>query len=87
MIAVARIVSNARRLGHSAFVASVALDLVAPIAGRSWHALCCWCAMDADPTESAPAHRISTTAASAGGCSRCPYTGCDTLVIALAVAP
>lgn len=81
-----RIVSNARRLGHSAFTTSIALDIVAPVAGHSWYALCCHCAAAADPLETLPAHRVATEShQDAGGCSRCPYSGCDTLVIALPV--
>lgn len=82
-----QIVANARRLGKDAFHTSVALDLVAPVEGRTWTAVCCSC-LDRIAPDLADAfvHRVSMTITqSAGGCMLCPYTGCDTLVAAIEV--
>lgn len=82
-----RIVSNARRLAKDAFHTSVALELVAPVEGRMWTAICCSCLDAREHTISDElVHRIAmTTSQDAGGCMCCPYSGPDTLVAALAV--
>jgi len=85
----AQIASNARRLAKDALHTSVALDLVAPVEGRTWTAICCSCldAREHDVPDEL-VHRLGTESwhAFPGGCMLCPYFGCDTLVVALKVA-
>lgn len=77
------LIHNARRMGHDALHTSIALDLVAPVEGRTWTALCCWCLDRIDP--GAPSRRLALTphATFPGGCSRCSYAGADTLCAAI----
>ncbi len=82
---VERSIAIARRRGIDALHTAVALDIVAPIAGRAWYPICCWCldrvAYDLPDTH---VHRLAmTTGADAGGCGQCPYSGPDTLVASL----
>lgn len=83
----AQLVANARRLGKDAFHLSAALDLIAPVAGRTWTAICCSCLERVDHTiADEHVHRVSlTTYQSAGPCMLCSYSGCDTLVAALEI--
>ena len=77
-----RIIGNARRLGIDAFHTAAALDIVAPLEGRTWVNLCCWCLdRDAPATPDDLVHRVAD--ACAGGCARCAYFGPDTLVVSL----
>lgn len=84
---IARIVGNAERLGIDAFHTAFALDLVAPVEGREWVPLCCACVDKiAHRLDDDHVYRISNTLhRSAGGCARCPYSGCDTLVASVEV--
>ncbi len=80
------VVSYCRRFAKDALVASVALDIVAPVGGRTWTAICCWCLerLEHDiPDEIV--HRLGMLSwhSFPGGCMRCPYYGCDTLVAAI----
>lgn len=88
MLRIETIIGNARRLGIDAFHAAAALDLMAPIAGRMWIPLCCGCLDATEPAlADALVHRIAMTIRhSAGGCARCSYSGCDTLVVSVARA-
>ena len=75
-----RIAANAVRFGSDAFHAAVALDLVVPLAGRRWHALCIWCLERYDvPVEYM--HRVG------GWCTSCAYNGPDVLVTSVEVSP
>ncbi len=75
----------ARRRGIDAFHLSAALDIVAPVAGRTWTAICCWCLdRTAHTTADELVHRVALERWQNGGpCMLCPYVGCDTLVAAL----
>lgn len=80
-----RSVHYARGRGVDALHVSVALDIVAPVPGRTWTAICCGC-LDRVEHDLADdlVHRISMhTWQSAGPCMLCSYSGCDTLVAAL----
>ncbi len=82
---VERYVASGRRFAKDALVVAVALNVMAPIAGRTWTAVCCWCldrlAHDLPDTH---VHRIARAlGGDAGGCMRCMYSGCDTLVASL----
>jgi hypothetical protein len=81
----AAIVSNARSLHHSAITTAIALELVAPVEGRTWTACCCRCLDRADPSGDAPAHRLAFDRGAQwpGGCMRCAAHGEDVLVAAL----
>jgi hypothetical protein len=82
----AAVIASCRRFARSALVASVALDLVAPVVGRSWTAVCCSCldrTEHAIPDEYVHRLAIESWQAFPGGCMLCPYYGCDTLVAAL----
>lgn len=77
----ARLIRNARNLNKSAFATAMALDLVAPRAGRRWVAMCCWCLDKVDPIARRTfAARLGTGADFCGSCS---YTGPDTLVVSV----
>lgn len=85
----ADVVGYCRRFAMDALVASVALDVVAPVEGRTWTAICCSCLDRVEhdlPDELV--HRLGTQAwhSFPGGCMLCPYFGCDTLVAAIRVA-
>lgn len=84
---VARVIGNARRLGIDAFHTAFALDLVAPVEGREWVPLCCSCVdRIAHRLDDDHVYRVAMNPwQSAGGCARCPYSGCDTLVVSLEV--
>ena len=75
----ARICGNAARLGVGAWSLAMVLDLAAPVPGRSWHPLCCWCAERADPAGDAPTFRPPK----GGDCARCPVSGRDVVVVAV----
>ena len=85
----ADVVGHCRRLAKSALIASVALDVVAPIAGRTWTAICCSCLdrLEHDIADEY-VHRLASRSwmSFPGGCMLCPYYGCDTLVAAIRVA-
>lgn len=89
MINAVDVVANCRRFAKSALVASVALDIVAPVAGRSWTAVCCSC-LDRVEHDVPDEHvyRLGTLRwhGFPGGCMLCPYSGCDTLVAAMTVS-
>lgn len=75
-----RVCANAARLGVEAGPALAwALDLAAPVPGRTWLPLCCWCAERADPAGDAPCYRPPR----GGACGRCPIAGRDVLVCAV----
>lgn len=76
-----RLVENARRMGIDAFHTAAALDIVAPLAGRTWRSVCVWCLERLDPRDEAEVYRVADAAA--GGCSCCAYSGRDTIVAAL----
>jgi hypothetical protein len=80
------IASNARRLAKDAFHLSVALELVAPVPGRTWTAVCCSCLERIDHAISGDlVYRLAMESWQSfpGGCMLCPYSCCDTLVAAL----
>ena len=79
-----RLVGNARRLGHSAHAAALALDLVAPVTGRRWVSVCVWCF---ERLERAHALPDSPSARVSGDCFCCPVSGRDVLVAALPALP
>lgn len=82
-----RVIGNARRLGIDAFHTAFALDLVAPVEGREWVPLCSSCVERIEHTlADEHVYRLALeTRHSAGGCARCSYSGCDTLVVSLEV--
>jgi hypothetical protein len=82
----ADVASSARRLAIDALHASVAMDLVAPVEGRTWTAICCWCLERVEhdiPDEYVHRLGLETWHSFPGGCMLCPYYGCDTLVAAI----
>lgn len=82
---VERIIHNARRMAKDALHTAVALEIVAPIAGREWYPICCGCveAKFSDvPNELM--HYVATSSRSdAGPCATCNYAGCDTIVVSI----
>ena len=64
-----RIIRNASKLGHFTQTAAWALELL----GVQSHSLCCWCAEK-------QGHDHVFRVPKGGECSRCSYTGRDTLV-------
>lgn len=80
-----RLISNGRRFGVEAHMVAAALDFVVPIDGRIWTPVCPWCLDAIDHTlPDSHVHRLSLSLdRTAGGCMRCPYFGCDTLVVSL----
>ena len=79
-----RLLGNARRLGSPAWALAFALQSLAPIEGRTWRPLCCWCVERTDPH--APAYRLALLPSQSGGdCWSCPVSGCDVLVAAVPV--
>jgi hypothetical protein len=78
--------SYCRRFAKDALTTSVALDIVAPVEGRTWTAICCSC-LDRVEYDIADEHVYRLACASwmsfPGGCMLCPYYGCDTLVAAI----
>lgn len=80
-----RLVGNARRLGKDALALACALDLLAPIPGRTWVPVCCSCLDELEPAcPDELVLRVSLRSwQSAGPCGRCPYAGPDTLVAAV----
>lgn len=81
-----RIAENTRRMHKDALVGAVALEIVAPLAGRRWTAMCCSCLERVQhDLEDAYIRRVSY-GPSAGPCVHCPYVGPDTLVVSLADA-
>ena len=77
------IVANARHMGKTPLPVAVALSMVAPIPGRTWTSICCWCLdhLEHDAPDEV-VHRLAD--GTRGDCMRCAYTGEDTLVVALA---
>lgn len=87
---VEQVVAAARRRAHEALSVAVALDLVAPVAGRVWHPVCCWCvdALEVHAELEIPAYRINLdTSHDTGPCSMCPASGRDTLVASIPGTP
>jgi len=80
------VIAFCRRFAKDALTASVALDIVAPVAGRTWTAICCSC-LDREEHDIADeyVHRLASRLwmTFPGGCMRCAYFGCDTLVVAI----
>ena len=68
--AAARIIENARALGHTSQVAAFAIELVTRAPAQS---LCCWCA------ESVEGEAVRLPCG--GECARCPYIGRDCLIV------
>lgn len=66
----ARLLDNARRLGHESQTAAFAIELVTKAPARS---LCCHCAEHVEGD--------ATRLPRGGECSRCPYVGHDCLVV------
>lgn len=80
------VVMFARRFARDALHTSVALDIVSPVAGRSWTAVCCSCLeREERDIDDGLVYRLAMSAwmSFPGGCMLCPYFGCDTLVAAL----
>lgn len=86
MKSAADVVGYCRRFAKSALTVSVALDIVAPLAGRTWTAICCSCLerIEHDIADEY-VHRLACRSwmSFPGGCMLCPYYGCDTLVAAI----
>lgn len=82
------VIGAARRFAKDALHTSVALDIVAPVPGRTWTAICCSCLDRVEhtiPDELVYRLGMRTWHTFPGGCMLCPYYGCDTLVAALEV--
>jgi hypothetical protein len=79
-----RVLANARRMGTDAFHAAAALDIVAPVAGRTWTAMCCGCACALDPHDEWPSYYVTHERTAAWNwCATCAYSGPDTLVVSV----
>jgi hypothetical protein len=82
----ADVVAFCRRFAKDALVTAVALDIVAPVPGRTWVAICCSC-LEREEHDIADelVHRLAFASwmSFPGGCLRCTYYGCDTLVAAV----
>ena len=77
-----RAVGWARRHGVAALETAVALDIAAPVAGRTWTACCVWCLDKNDPH--APSYRMNLCRGlTPRHCSLCNVSGDDVLVVAL----
>lgn len=86
--AAARIVANARNLRKDALHTSVALDLVAPVAGRRWLPMCCLCVDAAEVATGTEieAYRLNLDdGRDTGCCASCERGGRDTLVASVMV--
>lgn len=86
MRSAADIIAYCRRFAKDALVASVALDIVAPVSGRTWTAICCSCLDQVEqdiPDEYVYRLGMRTWHTFPGGCMLCSYYGCDTLVAAI----
>ena len=80
----ARVLSNARRMAKNAFHCAAALDIVAPVAGRTWTAMCCGCACALDPHDEWPSYYVThDPTATWNWCATCSYSGPDTLVVSV----
>lgn len=75
-IEIARMISNARKLGHGAHVAAAAIQFTVTADARS---LCAWCCEDLEIN--APRSTPRSVVRLGGECQACPYIGPDCLIV------
>jgi hypothetical protein len=71
---VAKLIENAKTLGHQTQTAAWAVELTAK---RPAYSLCCWCLETHDPEHRTEVYRLPH----GGDCAQCSYSGRDCLVV------